>query len=513
MVGSTQSVRSLIDWRATASPHATYFVSPDTGRELTFYGLRQRALSVAWILRDHGLAPGDSVALLAPNSLEAVVLFAGIMAAGYVVTPLNLLLTPERLAYVLDHSDCRLVFVAPGQKSALRQALSLIARPIGVLDVTSGGDAPADARAVWPLPPREADAVCLLMYTSGTTGLPKGVRLTHSNVLTGAALVSKAHRLGRDDRVLAVLPLYHINAQIVTVMAPLFHGGSLVMPDRFSTSRFWAQASDHRCTWLNVVPTMIAFLLNATPPARDPSAIRFCRSASAPLPPEHQIAFEHRSGIPIIETMGLTEAAGPVFSNALHPGGRRIGSVGRPFGNKARVVKAAAGEVGEIQIRGPSVMQGYHKDPGETARALTADRWLRTGDLGYCDVDGFFFVTGRLKELIIKGGENIAPREIDEALLRHPALLEAAAVGAPDPLYGQDIEAGVVVKPGMTVLEPELLAFCEQQLGRFKTPRTVHILTELPKGPSGKVQRLRLLGAPAVSGSAATAGPNRAGTY
>ena len=162
------------------------------------------------------------------------------------------------------------------------------------------------------------------MYTSGTTGLPKGVRLTHSNVLTGAALVSKAHRLGRDDRVLAVLPLYHINAQIVTVMAPLFHGGSLVMPDRFSTSRFWAQASDHRCTWLNVVPTMIAFLLNATPPARDPSAIRFCRSASAPLPPEHQIAFEHRSGIPIIETMGLTEAAGPVFSNALHPGGRRM---------------------------------------------------------------------------------------------------------------------------------------------------------------------------------------------
>jgi long-chain acyl-CoA synthetase len=158
-------------------------------------------------------------------------------------------------------------------------------------------------------------------------------------------------------------------------------------------------------------------------------------------------------------------------------------------------------------------MQGYHKDPGETARALTADRWLRTGDLGYCDADGFFFVTGRLKELIIKGGENIAPREIDEALLRHPALLEAAAVGAPDPLYGQDIEAGVVVKPGMTVLEPELLAFCEQQLGRFKTPRTVHILTELPKGPSGKVQRLRLLGAPAVSGSAATAGPNRAGTY
>jgi long-chain acyl-CoA synthetase len=299
--------------------------------------------------------------------------------------------------------------------------------------------------------------------------------------------------------VLAVLPLYHINAQIVTVLAPLFHGGSVVMPYRFSTNQFWTQASDHRCTWLNLVPTMIAFLLNGAPPVRDLSAIRFCRSASAPLPPEHHVAFEHHTGIDVIETMGLTEAAGPVFSSTLHPAGRKIGSPGRPFGNKARVVDPASGvpvadgTAGEIQIRGPNVMQGYHKDPAETAKAMTPDGWLRTGDLGYRDEDGFFFVTGRLKELIIKGGENIAPREIDEALLRHPALLEAAAVGAPDPLYGQDIEAGVVVKPGMTVSEAELRAFCEQQLGRFKTPRSVRILNELPKGPSGKVQRLRLL--------------------
>jgi long-chain acyl-CoA synthetase len=488
-------VRSLIDWRAAASPHATYLISPETGRELTFFGLRQQALSVAGILRDHGLAPGDGVALLAGNSLEAAVLFLGIMAAGCVATPLNPLLPQERLAYVLDHSDCRLVFVAPEQKVVLTRALALVTRPIIVVDAAAGGD----AGTAWPFPAAEADAVCLLMYTSGTTGLPKGVRLTHSNVLRGAASVSSAHRLGPADRLLAVLPLYHINAQIVTVLAPLFHGGSVVMPYRFSTSRFWSQASEYRCTWLNVVPTMIAFLLNDTAPDRDLSAIRFCRSASAPLPPEQQVAFERRFGIGIIETMGLTETAGPVFSNALPPVARKIGSPGRPFGNKARVADpesgapVAAGEVGEIQIRGPNVMQGYHKDPGETARTITADGWLRTGDLGYRDADGFFFVTGRLKELIIKGGENIAPREIDEALLRHPALLEAAAVGAPDPFYGQDIEAGVVVKPGMTVSEAELRAFCEQQLGRFKTPRAVRILDALPKGPSGKVQRLRLL--------------------
>jgi long-chain acyl-CoA synthetase len=318
-------------------------------------------------------------------------------------------------------------------------------------------------------------------------------------VLTGAGFVSKAHGLGPADRVLAVLPLYHINGQIVTVLAPLFHGGGLVIPHRFSASRFWAQASEYRCTWLNVVPTMIAFLLNGTGPDRDLSAVRFCRSASAPLAPEHHVAFEGRFGIAVIETMGLTEAAGPVFSNRQDSGGCKIGSPGRPFGTKARVADPNSGlalpaaAVGEIQIRGPNVMLGYHKDPGATAKAMTEDGWLRTGDLGYRDEDGFFFVTGRLKELIIKGGENIAPREIDEALLRHPALLEAAAVGAPDPLYGQDIEAGVVVKPGMTVSEAELQAFCEQQLGRFKTPRKVRILSELPKGPSGKVQRLRLL--------------------
>jgi long-chain acyl-CoA synthetase len=375
--------------------------------------------------------------------------------------------------------------------------LALMTRPIGVLDLEPVAEAPWDA--VWPLPAAEADAVCLLMYTSGTTGLPKGVRLTQSNVLTGAGLVSKAHGLGQADRVLAVLPLYHINAQIVTVMAPLFHGGSMVMPSRFSTSRFWAQASEHRCTWLNVVPTMIAFLLSSPRPVHDLSAVRFCRSASAPLPPEHQIAFEHEFGIGIIETMGLTETAGPVFSNPLLAAERKIGSPGRPFGNKARIVDPAAGSVvaagvvGEIQVRGPNVMQGYHKDPAETAKTLTPDGWMRTGDLGYRDEDGFFFVTGRLKELIIKGGENIAPREIDEALLRHPALLEAAAVGVPDPFYGQDIEAAVVVRPGMTVSEAELRAFCKQQLGHFKTPRAVRILNALPKGPSGKVQRLRLV--------------------
>lgn len=335
------------------------------------------------------------------------------------------------------------------------------------------------------------------MYTSGTTGRPKGVLLSHGNVTTGAAFVSEAQQLTVADRVLAVLPMYHINAQIVTALAPLVHGGSLVMPRRFSVGGFWKQAMAFRCTWLNVVPTMIAYLLEAPAPADlDPAAIRFCRSASAPLSPEHHRAFEQRFGI--IETMGLTETAAPVFTNPLDPARRKIGSPGQAFGNEARAVdletgqKLADGIPGEIQIRGPNVMSAYYKAPEESARAFTADGWLRTGDLGYRDADGFYFITGRLKELIIKGGENIAPREIDEVLLTHPAVLEAAAVGVPDARYGQEILAGVVLKPGASCDATALRDYCAEKLGRFKAPRHFRILPELPKGPSGKIQRLRL---------------------
>jgi len=484
-----------VEQRAAGSPEAIFLFEPDSGRYLTFGGLRRHCLALAGLLAGHGLAAGERVALLVPNGLEAAALFVGVMAAGQVVVPLSLLSPPRQLAQLLDHADCRLVLAGQAQMALLGEALPLVAHPVTVVDVSA---IMPDSGELWPLAAPRRDSDALLMYTSGTTGRPKGVRLTHGNLLAGARFVSQAHELTPADRVLAVLPLYHVNAQVVTVLAPLFHGGSLVMPSRFSTGRFWALAAGYGCTWLNLVPTMIAYLLNGDDPEVDISAVRFCRSASAPLAPEHHRAFEARFAIGIIETMGLTETAAPVFSNPLDPARRKIGSPGRAFGNRARVAdrdsghRLPFGRTGEIQIRGPNVMRGYHKDPEATAAAFTADGWLRTGDLGYRDRDGFYFVTGRLKELIIKGGENIAPREIDEALLRHPALLEAATVGIPDPLYGQEIAAGVVVKPGMTVSAGELRAFCEAELGGFKTPRIIEFLAALPKGPSGKVQRLRL---------------------
>ncbi len=366
--------------------------------------------------------------------------------------------------------------------------------------------APPDARndapgaASTPAPDRiPPDSLALLMYTSGTTGKPKGVMLTQANLAASAQAISCEHALAARDRVLAVLPLYHINAFAVTMLAPLSHGGSLVMPPRFSAAAFWQQAIEHRCTWINVVPTIISYLLEGeSPPPEALREIQFCRSASAALPPEHHRAFEQKFGIGIVETMGLTETVAPSFSNPMQAGARRIGSVGRASGCEARVADATGrslpdGETGEILLRGPQVMKGYYKDEAATRASFHADGWLRTGDLGHRDRDGFFFVTGRIKELIIKGGENIAPREIDEALLAHPAVLDAASVGIPDRHYGQDIMVCIVLREGQACSEDDLRDFCLQALGRYKSPRIIRFVSELPRGPSGKVQRLKLL--------------------
>jgi acyl-CoA synthetase (AMP-forming)/AMP-acid ligase II len=273
----------------------------------------------------------------------------------------------------------------------------------------------------------------------------------------------------------------------------------VALAPRFSAARFWSQAIAAQCTWINVVPTIISFLLEGEAPAAEVLArIRFCRSASAALPPEHLLVFERKFGIGIVETMGLTECVAPCFSNPLDAAQRKVGSVGRVSGCEARIIDNACmtlpdGQRGEIAVRGPNVMRGYYKNDGASLAAFTPDGWLRTGDLGHRDADGFFYVTGRLKELIIKGGENIAPREVDEVLLAHPAVLDAAAVGMPDRHYGQDILAAVVLREGAECSEDDLREFCRQRLGRYKTPKQIRFVSELPRGPSGKVQRLRLL--------------------
>jgi long-chain acyl-CoA synthetase len=499
-VNADASVHALIERQAERAPDAVYATSLVSGETLRCGELARSCRRVGALLRSHGLSPGDTVSLVMPNGLQTLRLLLGEMHAGVIVNPVNLLAQPEQMRHVLAHSDCRLVCVAPEWEARVRTLIAGLDRAVAVWVADPDGDTlPGEAAELAAAAPPH-DAVALLMYTSGTTGLPKGVMLTQASLAANAHAVGREHGLGAGDRVLAVLPLFHINAFVVTMLAPLAHGGSLAMAAKFSAARFWSQAAG--CTWINLVPTMISYLLEGeTPPRALTAAIRFCRSASAALPPEHHRAFEAKFGIGIVETMGLTETAAPSFSNPIDASRRKLGSVGRASGGEARVIDAslqpvAAGVTGELAVRGPHVMRGYYKNDDATRAAFTPDGWLRTGDLGHQDADGFFFVTGRLKELIIKGGENIAPREIDEALLAHPAVLDAAAVGIPDPHYGQEILACVVLRAGAVCSEDELRAFCIEHLGPFKTPKRLRFVAELPRGPSGKVQRLKLLELP-----------------
>lgn len=497
-----RTVRSHVDHQAATCPDATYLIAPESVQKMSYGELQRASCQLAIYLKQRGAKQGDKIALLMPNGYQTCRLFVGIMYGGYCVTPVNLLAQPTQLAYVLDHCDTQIIFVSPDQVERLNQALTKVTRPIEVVVVAPDCREFIDGQdALEALPSVCEEDDALMMYTSGTTGTPKGVVLTNRSVIAGGQNVSLAHQLTEVDCSMAVLPLYHINAQIVTATSPLVHGGSLVLPKRFSAATFWETVSEYRCTWINVVPTIIAYLINGESPkdkGLDISSVKFCRSASAPLAPSHHRAFEEKFGIGIIETMGLTETAAPCFSNPLDPAKRKVGSPGQAFGNEVRIVDTEGVaqpplQSGEIMVRGANVMKCYYKNPQETAKSLTADGWLHTGDLGHLDEDGFVFVTGRLKELIIKGGENIAPREIDEALLRHPALLEAAAVGIPDENYGQEIMACVVLKPEQTCTVEQLREYCLDSLGAYKTPKLFLFVEELPKGPSGKVQRLKLL--------------------
>ena len=498
------TIHDLIERNARLRPQAPYALATETGLSLTHGELARACRRVVALLQTHGAKPGDTVSVVMPNGLQTVRVLLAAMHGGFCVNPVNLLSQPEQMRNVLVHSDCTLVCVAPAWEQRVRDMLSTIQRSVAVIVAEPDalwlpGEPAHDFAAELPAPAPAPDALALLMYTSGTTGVPKGVMLSQANLAANAQAISTEHALLASDRVLAVLPLYHINAFAVNMLAPLAHGGSLALPAKFSTAGFWAQAAAWNCSWLNVVPTMISYLLEGAAPLSGQTAgIHFCRSASAALPPEHLLAFEQAFGIGIIETMGLTETAAPSFSNPREATLRKLGSVGRASGCEARVIDAALaplpdGGTGEIAIRGPHVMRGYYKADADTRATFTPDGWLRSGDLGHRDADGFFFITGRIKELIIKGGENIAPREIDEALLKHPGVREAAAVGIPDRHYGQEIMACVVLRDGVVCSEEALRAFCSAHLGPYKTPKLFRFVAELPRGPSGKVQRLKLL--------------------
>jgi acyl-CoA synthetase (AMP-forming)/AMP-acid ligase II len=500
-----ETVRACIEQHADASPERLFLIAPDSGQSLSFTQLKSAVDELGEQLDLLGLARGAKVAFLLNNGYWTLRLFIGVMASNRIIVPLNAVAGTVQLVHVLDHSDAEVVFVAPEYRDKLAEIMAQVERPIRVIETSeaTGPDWPDEQNPVSSPAAPTPDDTALLLYTSGSTGLPKGAIISHRAVTCGGRNVTEGHQLTPDDRALCVLPVYHINGAMVTVSAPLYSGGSVVMPKRFSATDYWRLVAEHRCSWSSIVPTIIKYLLDRA--AQEPFAFgnderlakfRFARSASAPLAAVTLEQWEQTFKVPMIETLGLTETAGTVASNPLPPAARKPGSVGLPYGNEIIIVDEQGNEcppqvVGELIIRGSNLLDLYYKNPDATEASIRQG-WFYTGDLGRKDEEGYIFITGRSKELIIRGGENIAPREIDDVLYKHEAILEAAAVGVDDENYGQEVVACVVLRDGYACGEEELRAFCEAGVGRYKSPKIIYFFDDLPKGPSGKILRLKL---------------------
>ena len=498
------TIRGLIDRMALEHPDSTYLVSPESGIVWTYSDLREKSRLLGLALVERGVRGGDKVAFLMENGVFTAGLFLGTIYSGFVSVPLNVRAGRTQIAYMLDHSDTKVVFVSPDHEALLQEVMVELGRELMVIraDVDRGPGWSATGPRDDALPDVTPESPALLIYTSGSTEQPKGALHTQHSFVVGGWNTAIPHELSALDRTLCVLPLYHINAESISLLGTLLTGGTVIMPHHFIVREFWTWIADYQCTWTALVPTIISQLLDWIDPRAEGKAealdrLRFVRSSSAPLAPALHKAFEDKFGLLLIEAMGSTECAGNIFSNPLPPGKDKIGTPGRPYGFDLRLKSPEGREVrhgdpGEIYLRGPSIMVGYYKNPQGTAAVLDGDGWLRTGDLANLDEDGYVFIIGRSKELIIKGGMNIAPRQIDDVLLSHAAVQDAAALGVSDHYFGEDIVAFVVLRPDARVDEQELRALCETQLGSFKAPTDIYFVSDLPKGPTGKVQRLRL---------------------
>jgi acyl-CoA synthetase (AMP-forming)/AMP-acid ligase II len=498
------TIGALLATRARTAPRAAWLIAPDGGAVLTPASALAAAERLVARLRTAGVSGGHRVGVVLSNGPNLAISLLAVTSAGAVAVPLNPRLTADEISAVVgDTRPTALITDAehrgrlPGAEAARAAALDLDLERDNPLVVSPARGSPPGATSVVAVAPEDP---ALILHTSGSTGRPKGVVLTHRNLLANARQVARAHRLDAADVALCVLPLFHINGFVVTLLAPLLSGGCVVMPRRFDAERFWSWVEAHGVTWFSAVPTILSRLLSgAVPPPAARARLRFARSASAPLPIPVLEEFERRVGVPVIESFGITEAAGQVTTNPLPPAPRKPGSVGLAFGNEVRVLGPAGrplppGFDGDVAVRGESVFGGYLDRP-EADREALRDGWLLTGDLGRLDADGYLFLTGRRKEIINRAGEKISPREVEDVLHRRGEVETACVVGVPDPLYGEEVVAFVALRPGRQVDAATLTAHCRAHLAGFKVPRRVFFVSDFPRGPNGKVQRRGLVDA------------------
>jgi long-chain acyl-CoA synthetase len=498
------NIPQLLERQVRETPDKAFLFSEADGRVFTYAEFDGAVNATARLLSSQGIVKGDVVSLLMPNCAEYIIAYFACWKLGALAGPVNSLLKEHETAFVMNNSEAKAILVHSeflGRIESIRNDLPYLKSVITFDDeaeATREFAGRADILSAISLCDKDDDAI--IIYTSGTTGKPKGCLLTHGNVVANARQISQWLGFTPSDRLLTIMPLFHMNAVSVTTMSALYAGGSTVISPKFSASMFWNTISDYEITSFGSVATMLSILLNTYPDGMPEGLrteqLRFAMCGSAPVPAEVMKKFEETFNCPVVEGYGLSEST---CRSTFNPpdARRRPGSCGLPIGNEMKVFddndrEVADGELGEVVLRGENILKGYFKNAEATSIAFR-NGWFHTGDVGYRDPDGFFYIVDRKSDMIIRGGENIYPREIDEVLYQHPAVAAAATIGIPDPLYGEEVAAFVVLKDGVKASEDDLISHCQKELADYKCPKTIRIVADIPKGPTGKLLKRELV--------------------
>ncbi len=494
-----EGLAGLLKQRAAAIPDATAILGAARA-ELTYAGLWRQVSETGAALKGLGIGKGDRVAMVLANGPEMAAAFLAVAACA-TAAPLNPGYQAEEFEFYLSDLDAKALLVRQGAETPA----VAVARARGIRVVEIQPEAAGGGRFTIPCERRgepefgAGGEVALILHTSGTTSRPKMAPLTHRNLLASARSVAASLELTGADRCLNVMPLFHIHGLMAALLASLWAGGSVACTPGLQAPAFFDWVKEFAPTWYTAVPTMHQSILRQAeknPEAARGARLRFIRSCSAALPPQVMREMEAAFGAPVIEAYGMTEAAHQMTSNPLPPRERKPGSVGVAAGPEVAVMDPEgallpAGVTGEVVIRGENVTPGYLNNPAANEAGFT-NGWFRTGDQGVLDADGYLRLTGRLKEIVNRGGEKISPREVDEAILDHPDVAQALAFAVPDARLGEDLAVAVVLKPGRTATARSIQEFAASRLADFKVPQTVVFLEEIPKGPTGKLQRIGL---------------------
>ena len=476
-----------------APARSTAVLIPETGTAVTYESLRRQVTSMAEALAAIGIRRGDRVANVLPNGLPTIVAFLAGSIAG-TAAPLNPAYRYDEFCFYLEDTAAKVLLVPPDGAEEARRAAQQLSIPVYAVDMDAQGNvsivnAPKGGSVS---PVSGGDDVALILHTSGSTGRPKRVPLKHKNIVVSCQNVARTYDLKPDDISLCVMPLFHIHGLVASTLSTFLTGGTVVVPNKFNPMSFWRTVREHGVTWYSCVPTihqLSVARLDAKPEGID--KLRFVRSCSSALSPVLLEKLEKLLEVPVLEAYGMTEASHQMCSNPLPPRAHKAGSVGPGTGVNVGIMDEAgnllpSGSPGEVVIQGANVIQGYENNPEANAKSFT-NGWFRTGDQGIIDSDGYLHLIARIKELINRGGEKIAPLEIDEIMLKHPCVAEAVAFGMPHPTWGEEVAIAVVLREPQP--ESALIEHCKKHLADFKVPKKVLIVDKIPRTATGKIQR------------------------